>query len=145
MDFFALDVLAALVVLVLGALILFAVRRRFLQRHVGTFDCSLRVNRSSPGTGWVFGIARYTGDSVEWYRVFSYSPRPREVLRRGGLEILDRRVPEDYEEMELLSGAIVLEIRHQGRVIELAMSEDALTGFLSWLEAAPPGQHVNVA
>jgi hypothetical protein len=144
-DFFALDVLAALVVLVLGALILFAVRRRFLQRHVGTFDCSLRVNRSSPGTGWVFGIARYTGDSVEWYRVFSYSPRPREVLRRGGLEILDRRVPEDYEEMELLSGAIVLEIRHQGRVIELAMSEDALTGFLSWLEAAPPGQHVNVA
>ena len=25
------------------------------------------------------------------------------------------------------------------------MSEDALTGFLAWLEAAPPGQRVNVA
>ena len=24
------------------------------------------------------------------------------------------------------------------------MSEDALTGFLAWLEAAPPGQRVNV-
>jgi hypothetical protein len=25
------------------------------------------------------------------------------------------------------------------------MSDDALTGFLAWLEAAPPGQRVNVA
>jgi hypothetical protein len=144
-DILVLDVIAGFVVVVLAAFILFAVRRRVLQRHVGTFDCSLRLNRSSPGTGWVFGIARYTGDSVEWYRVFSYSPRPREVLSRAGLEIVDRRVPEDHEEMELLSGAIVLEVSHRGRALELAMSEDALTGFLSWLESAPPGQHVNVA
>ncbi len=141
----ALDILAALIVAALLALILFAIRRRFLQRHVGTFDCSLRLDRSHPGGGWVFGIAKYTGDNVEWYRVFSYSPRPREVLQRGGLDVVDRRVPEDYEELELLSGAMVLECNQQGRVIELAMSEDALTGFLSWLEAAPPGQHVNVA
>jgi hypothetical protein len=142
---YALDALAVLVLVVLAALILFAVRRRFLQRHVGTFDCSLRLDRTSPGTGWVFGIARYTGDTVEWYRVFSYSPRPREVLERRELAVVERRVPEDYEEMELLSGAIVLECNQHGRTIELAMSEDALTGFLSWLEAAPPGQHVNVA
>jgi hypothetical protein len=141
----ALDILAALVVAVLAALIVFAIRRRVLQRHVGTFDCSLRLDRSNPGTGWVFGIARYTGDAVEWYRVFSYSPRPREVLRRGELEVIERRVPEDYEEMELLSGAIVLECSQLDRRVEMAMSEDALTGFLSWLEAAPPGQHVNVA
>ena len=32
-----------------------------------------------------------------------------------------------------------------GTRVELAMSEDALTGFLAWLEAAPPGQRVNVA
>ena len=25
------------------------------------------------------------------------------------------------------------------RTVELAMSEEALTGFLAWLEAAPPG------
>ncbi|MGH6656074.1 MAG: DUF2550 family protein, partial [Actinocrinis sp.] len=28
-------------------------------------------------------------------------------------------------------------------LVELAMSPDALTGFLSWLEAAPPGQNVS--
>jgi hypothetical protein len=140
-----LDVLAALVAAVLLALILFAVRRRILQRHVGTFDCSIRLDRSSPGTGWVFGIARYTGDAVLWYRVFSYSPRPRQVITRADLEVVERREPEDHEELELLSGAIVLACVQRGRTVELAMSEDALTGFLSWLEAAPPGQHVNVA
>jgi hypothetical protein len=26
--------------------------------------------------------------------------------------------------------------------VELAMSESALTGFLAWLEASPPGSHL---
>jgi hypothetical protein len=26
--------------------------------------------------------------------------------------------------------------------VELAMSEEALTGFLAWLEASPPGSHL---
>jgi hypothetical protein len=29
--------------------------------------------------------------------------------------------------------------------VELAMGEEALTGLLSWLEAAPPGSHLGVA
>jgi hypothetical protein len=141
-----LDVLVALVALLLLAIILFAVRRRVLQRHVGTFDCSFRRDGNArPDTTWVFGIARYAGDCLQWYRVFSYSPRPREVIARGDIEVVERRIPEDHEELELLSGAVVLECTQHGRSIELAMSEDALTGFLSWLEAAPPGQNVNVA
>ena len=27
--------------------------------------------------------------------------------------------------------------------VELAMTEEALTGFLSWLEASPPGSHLS--
>ena len=97
------------------------------------------------GKGWVFGIARYNNDSVEWFRVFSYSPRPRRVLQRSRIEVLYRRTPEGQEELALLSGAVVLTCLHAGEPLELAMSEDALTGFLAWLEAAPPGQRVNVA
>jgi Protein of unknown function (DUF2550) len=97
------------------------------------------------GKGWVFGIARYNNDSVEWFRVFSYSPRPRRVLQRSRIEVLYRRTPEGQEELALLSGAVVLSCLHAGEPLELAMSEDALTGFLAWLEAAPPGQRVNVA
>lgn len=97
------------------------------------------------GKGWVFGVARYNNDSVEWFRVFSYAPRPRRVLQRSRIEVLHRRTPEGQEELALLSGAVVLTCLHAGEPLELAMSEDALTGFLAWLEAAPPGQRVNVA
>ncbi|MEZ0090549.1 DUF2550 domain-containing protein [Streptacidiphilus sp. EB129] len=97
------------------------------------------------GKGWVFGIGRYNHDAVEWFRVFSYSPRPRRVLQRSGIEVLHRRTPQGQEELALLSGAVVLTCLHAGEPLELAMSEDALTGFLAWLEAAPPGQRVNVA
>lgn len=167
-------VVAVLLVALLG-LGAFAMRRRLIQRVGGTFDCSARLrvpalpgvpvpdagpdaplpSGSAPapvgavadngGKGWLFGIARYNRDSVEWFRVFSYSPRPRRVLQRSRIEVLHRRTPVGQEELALLSGAVVLVCRHAGEPLELAMSEDALTGFLAWLEAAPPGQRVNVA
>ncbi|WP_406282674.1 DUF2550 domain-containing protein [Embleya sp. NBC_00896] len=97
------------------------------------------------GKGWVFGIARYSGDRIEWFRVFSYAPRPRRVLQRGGIHVIGRREPAGQEELALLAGAVILVCEHDGARIELALSDDALTGFLAWLEAAPPGQRVNVA
>jgi len=166
-------VVAVLLAALLG-LGAFALRRRLIQRPGGTFDCSARLRMpavlppspdavpdpdaplpsgSAPapatadngGKGWVFGIARYNHDSVEWFRVFSYSPRPRRTLQRSRIEVLHRRTPQGQEELALLSGAVVLTCLHAGEPVELAMSEDALTGFLAWLESAPPGQRVNVA
>jgi hypothetical protein len=136
----ALDVIAALVVLVLVGLVLLALRRRFLTRSGGTFDCSLRLRAGGHGKGWALGIGRYAGDSLEWYRVFSYAARPREVLARRDLEILDRRAPVGPEVFSLLAGAVVVMCRDNDRSVEFAMSPDALTGFLAWLESAPPGQ-----
>ena len=135
----ALDVFAALVVLVLIGLIALALRRRVLTRSGGTFDCSLRLG-SGDGKGWALGIGRYAGDSLEWYRVFSYAARPREVLARRDLEILDRRPPVGPEVFSLLAGAVVVKCRNAEGFIEFAMSPEALTGFLAWLESAPPGQ-----
>jgi hypothetical protein len=146
----AVVVVIAVLLACLAGLGAFAVRRRLIQRPGGTFDCSARLNvppasASAEGKGWLFGIARYNHDAVEWFRVFSYAPRPRRVLQRSQIEVVDRRTPEGQEELALLSGAVVLNCTHAGEPLELAMSEDALTGFLAWLEAAPPGQRVNVA
>ncbi|MER5491180.1 DUF2550 domain-containing protein [Streptomyces sp. LE64] len=144
----------ALVVLVVAGLFAFGVRRRLIQRSGGTFDCSLRWDTPEPadeaavdtsGKGWGYGIARYSGDRIEWFRVFSYAHRPRRTLERSAIEVIGRRDPEGEEELALLSDAVVLACVHQGVRLELAMSDDALTGFLAWLEAAPPGQRVNVA
>jgi hypothetical protein len=136
----ALDAVAVLVVVLLLALAALAVRRRFITRRGGTFDLSLRLHPGSHGKGWALGIGRYAGDRLEWYRVFSYAMRPRRVMGRRELEILDRRRPEGPEVFSLLSGAVVVRAREGGDPVEFAMSPDALTGFLSWLESAPPGR-----
>ncbi|AWN29546.1 DUF2550 domain-containing protein [Streptomyces libani] len=146
--FLALLVSGIVVVLVLLGLFVFGLRRRLIQRSGGTFDCSLRWNvpeNEAGGKGWIYGVSRYNGDRIEWFRVFSYAPRPRHLLERSAIEVLERRTPQGEEELALLSDSLVLACRHRGTRLELAMSEDALTGFLAWLEAAPPGQRVNVA
>ena len=139
-----LDVVVAVIVAALLALGALAVRRRMLTRRGGTFDCSLRLHPGNHGKGWTLGVGRYAGDIVEWYRVFSYSPRPGRVFGRRDLEIVDRRAPQGAETFALLSGAVIVRCRERRNgsdgVVDLAMGNDALTGFLSWLESAPHGQ-----
>ena len=152
--FFVLVVLAGLVLLGL------ATRRRWLARGGGTFECSVRVPRGSAktrgahadhadragrGRGWVLGVARYTGDQIDWYRVFSPSPRPRHSWARRDVLVRTRRMATGAESLVLPVGSVVVECGIAGRTVELGMGEGELTGFLAWLEAAPPGQNVSVA
>ena len=93
----ALTVGGSVVVLVVVGLFVFGLRRRLIQRSGGTFDCSLRWDvpeePDTCGKGWVYGVARYNGDRIEWFRVFSYAPRPRRVLERSAIEVAGRRLP----------------------------------------------------
>ena len=135
-----LDALAAVVVLALLGVVLLALRRRVITRRGGTFDCSLRDGPGQQhGKGWVLGVGRYAGDVLEWYRVFSYSTRPRRVLERQRLQVLDRRQPSGIEAFSLLSGAVVVACRDGSANLELGMSPETATGFLSWVESSPPG------
>jgi hypothetical protein len=94
------------------------------------------------GRGWAYGIAKYRQDRVDWFRIFSYSYRPAVVLLRRELEVVGRRDAEGHEETALFPGWTIVECGFGAGIVELALSPDALTGFLSWLEAAPPGQNV---
>jgi hypothetical protein len=137
-----LDGLAVLAVLLLVGFLALFVRRRWLGRSGGVFECSIRTkapkNPTSP-RGWKLGVGRYTGNQLEWFRIFSFSPRPRYVLGRGA-QVTGRRTPPGAEAFSLSQGHSVIEVAPEpGVVIELAMSERALTGFLAWTEAAPPG------
>ncbi len=117
-------------VLILGFL---AWRRLRLIRR-GGIDVAVRDQRR-----WHLGVARYHGDEFVWYRVASLRSGPDRVVRRRGLNIAGRRDPSGQEAYALPAGSIVLRCRTGGREFELAMGSDALTGFLSWLESAPPG------
>lgn len=113
-------------------------RRRWLSNRGGVFDCGLRVKLDQPA--WMLGVARYEGDRLEWYRVFSVSLRPRLVLRRGHLEVLGRRVPNDVEAVALYHSSEVVKVRlveAQPLTVELGMPTESVMGMMSWLEAGP--------
>ena len=70
---------SAAVVLLLVLLLRRRPRRppRWLSRHGGTFELSYRARAvARAGRGWLLGLGRYSGDSLEWFRIFSLSPRP---------------------------------------------------------------------
>ena len=135
----ALEVAALLALVALLLLLAVAARRRGLQAAGGTVELSLRLKRPGHGRGWVNGVGRFVDDELRWYRVFSLSPRPRRVLSRRDLRVLHRREPTGAEHLALLAGAVVMECSVAGRPVELAMEPSAVTGFLAWLEAGPPG------
>lgn len=132
---------AALLLLVLFAVALVA-RRRWLERAGGTFELSFRAG-SEPagrGRGWILGAGRYTGEALECFRIFSLSLRPRETLRRSQIEYAGQRAPSGTEAHALYSGHVIVTCRRPRGDVELAMAAGAVTGFLAWLEAAPPGR-----
>jgi hypothetical protein len=131
------SVAGALFVTFLVLAILFV--RRMLIARGGAVELSVRLYRARSGRGWSLGLARFAGDHLRWYRMFSFSPRPRRVLTRRTLVVLGRREPSDQETVALMTGSVVLECSTESGPVELAMTGSALTGFLSWLESAAPG------
>src|SRR3954468_9021082 len=105
-----------------------------------TVEFSVRVRSGRAGRGWILGVGRYTGDDLEWFRVFSLAPWPRLSYRRAELEYVGRRDPAGVEAYSLSAGHIIVSCRTPAGPLEVAMSPEALTGFLAWLEAAPPGR-----
>ncbi|HEY8478234.1 MAG TPA: DUF2550 domain-containing protein [Spirillospora sp.] len=122
------------------------VRHRLFLRRGGVVECSLRELHPEGGApgAWRLGIGRYKGDALHWHRVFELRRRPRQVIHRRGLVVSNRRRPDPQEAEGLLPDVSIIEVRDGDLTVELAMGAAALTGFLAWLEAAPPGFPVDV-
>lgn len=126
-----------LLVLLLGVALI--IRRRWLSRNGGTFELSYRARATTPGRGWLLGLGRYAGDRLEWFRIFSLSPRPKRVWQRDTLSFDGRREPEGVEQMSLYPDHVVISCGTPDGEVQLAMNPSSLMGFQSWLEAGPPG------
>ena len=136
-------VVGALLSLVAISLAWLVIRRVRLLR-LGGVHVALRTRLDRSGKGWHLGVGRYRGDDFAWFRVLSLRAGPDRVISRSGLEIADRRDPDGVESYNMPAGAHVVRFRNpRGSThpeVEIAMGPDALTGFLSWLESAPPGR-----
>lgn len=112
---------------VLALAVLFAGRGLVLVRSRGFVPCRLRDGVR----GWQKGVARYTDGEFHWMPLLGLRLRPRHAIARRGLRVSSRR-----REGELWAVDC--------GTVSIAMSEDALTGFLAWLESAPPSAHLDM-
>lgn len=129
-------VLLLVVVVVLAALPM----RRLRAIREGGVPVALRQRVENTARGWHLGIGHYHGGDFLWYRVLGMSTRPDRVIPRSGLEIASRRAPEVAESYAMPGQATVLCCHAAAGDLELAMTDETLTGFLSWLESSPPGR-----
>ncbi|MTD13654.1 DUF2550 family protein [Nakamurella sp. YIM 132087] len=116
-----------------------AVRRSLLTRS-GGIDICWRTAVTPDGRGWIFGQGKFDDRGLVLYRSFSPLPLPSRVLERDQLEIDGRRSPQGAEPDLLPVGAVILRCTDRTRALELALSEQVLTGLRSWLESVPPQQ-----
>ena len=121
------------VVLVVVA-VAFLLRRRFLLSGLGAVTMWLRPVRSPR---WSVGVAWYGGDMLLWYRGLSLSVRPQERLGPAELRVESQRGP-GRDDLALPADVVVLTIATPEGPRELAMESSTVTGFLSWVESAPP-------
>jgi hypothetical protein len=132
-------ILVAFLIVVVLAAAGIAGRRILLDRGGGTVECGLR----RPGGTWRLGLAAYGADELRWYNGVGVLLTPEETLSRRTLSVESRRDADAAEAVFLGPGMVVIACRsgESPDPIELAMGEAALTGFLAWLEAAPPGSY----
>jgi hypothetical protein len=140
---------AVLVVLFLAAAVL-ASRRYLLERSGGTVECALR--RPAGSGAWRLGVLSYQRDTLRWHGALGVLLRPERVFSRRSLSVVARRPAGPSETVTLGADRIVVEVSVKpaadasgsspGEHVELAMTDQALTGFLAWLESSPPGSHL---
>ncbi|NES28831.1 DUF2550 family protein [Micromonospora terminaliae] len=127
------------VAVILVALLILFIRRALFTRSGGIIRLSVRVSTILDGRGWSPGFGRFVGDELRWYRMFSFALRPKRVLSRKTLAVERRRLPEGQERLSMPADWVIVRCTSNHAPVEIAMARSTVTGFLSWLEAAPPG------
>ncbi|MDQ1701925.1 MAG: hypothetical protein QOF57_1177 [Frankiaceae bacterium] len=113
------------------------VRRLLLRRGGAVLDLCVRPRGAD--SHWVLGLARYSGDTLQWFRILGLSACPSRSFRRDQITVVDKRIPSRREAANFVHGAVVLQCVSDGHRLDLALPETAINGFQAWLEALPPG------
>jgi len=127
-------VVVCLAILAILCCVIILARQRFMLRAPGAVPVAMRVR----GARWQYGVARYVGVELHWFRSLGLGTRPNQVLVRGRVTVLGHRSPDDSERSVLPASVVVVTCVVAGRELALALGESAYTGFVSWLEASAP-------
>jgi hypothetical protein len=150
-DALVLAVAQVALVIVVAAAACLVLRRRIIARRGGVVECCLR---SSSSGRWQHGLAEYRRGQLCWHRSLSLRVRPQAAFERRGLVVTGSRPAHAADAGWFGPGTMIVTCHARPRstradyrlsrpaawdMIELAMSQAALTGYLAWLEAAPAG------
>jgi Protein of unknown function (DUF2550) len=127
----AIGLVAVLLVVLLLSLLI--ARQRFMLRSAGGIAVAVRR-----GTRWQYGVARYQGDSLQWFRVLGIGTRPTRSLRRGELRVLSSHTATANDQAALPPTAVIVDCVDSVGPITIGLAESAYTGFVSWLESSAP-------
>jgi hypothetical protein len=127
-------VLVCLVALVAIAVIVVVVRQRYLLRVGGAIPLGIRRHDAR----WSYGVARYHGGELRWYRAIGIGTRPTRVFTRSTMTMRSHRTPTAVELKSLPANVVVVECLVGSATWTFAFGESAFTGFVSWLEASAP-------
>ncbi|AIT60858.1 DUF2550 domain-containing protein [Corynebacterium doosanense] len=92
--------------------------------------------RQVPGS-WRHGVVRYRGDSLEFFKLRSLSPKPDLVVDRCQASVTDHRMGGDEDPVIIDKDDVILAITHPGGVHEFAMAHHAAKAIVAWVESAP--------
>ena len=111
-------------------------RRVAIRRPGGAVDCSLRHDGEER---WRRGVAAYRTDQLCWFRSHGVGLRPDAAFDRHALQLVARHDAGISGPRGALDETVVVrfETGGDGGPVWLALSRDALTGLLAWLEAGP--------
>lgn len=109
-------------------------RQRYMVRAVGAIPMAVL----SANGRWLYGIGRYAGAQLRWYRSLGLGTRPSRVLWRAQLQVVGHRAPGPDESRALPAGAVIVDCRVGAEELVLALGQGAFTGFISWIEASSP-------
>jgi hypothetical protein len=150
-DALVLAVAQVALLIVVAAAACLMLRRRIIIRRGGVVECCLRSHSSGR---WQHGLAEYRSGQLCWHRSLSLRIRPHAAFERRGLAVTGSRPAGSGDAGWLGPETMIVTCEARPRsaraggqlgrpaaldMIELAMSQGALTGYLAWLEAAPAG------
>lgn len=136
----AADVMFALfAVCVLLAVFLLARRMRLGAGHM-LFDCVLRApDLQRPR--WRPGLARYQGDHLQWFALWSFRLGPAVDIARSKIVDITLAQADERRSVSFYEDAKLVTIRaHQDAsdiTIEMLLANSSSLGLMSWIEAGP--------
>ena len=116
---------------------LFVYRRQRLLVLRGAIEMSVHRGRGFRG-GWALGVARYSDEQLEWFRLTSLRAGPSLRISRRNTRIDRREDPAAGDTDWMPPESIVLHLRTSEGAQQVAVRKSALPGLLSWWESAPP-------